>query len=155
MSSTADHPKDEKVCGIKRSNPPPDWPSSVCSTRSFLSTMTTGTTTQEMQMSRHDGDPTSHTSCLHGKRLCQQVDVNRRCIPSVTAAMTKERNETSLVTNTQLHSTPINTKKIIFPITNQSSAFVLHSLTMQLLFQQMPSIVDKMKMFLLSTRITL
>ena len=63
-------------------------------------------------MSRHDADPTSHTSCLHGKRLCQQVDVNRRCIPSVTAAMTKERNETSLVTNTQLHSTPINTDKI-------------------------------------------
>ena len=63
-------------------------------------------------MSRHDADPTSHTSCLHGKRLCQQVDVNRRCIPSVTAAMTKERNETSLVTNTQLHSTPIYTDKI-------------------------------------------
>ena len=112
VSSTADHPKDEKICGIKRSNPPPDWPSSACSTRSFLSTMTTGTTTQEMQMSRHDADPTSHTSCLHGKRLCQQVDVNRRCIPSVTAAMTKERNETPLVTTTQLHLTPINKDKI-------------------------------------------
>ena len=56
-------------------------------------------------MSRHDADPTSHTSCLYGKRLCQQVDVNRRCIPSVTAAMTDERNETSLVPTTQLHLT--------------------------------------------------
>jgi len=59
-------------------------------------------------MSCHDADPQSHTSCLHGKRLCQQLDVNRRCIPSVTAAMKKERNETSSVKDTQLISTPIN-----------------------------------------------
>ena len=63
-------------------------------------------------MSYHDADPKSHTSCLHWKRLCQQLDVNRRCIPSATAAMTKERNETASVKNTQLLSTPINTVKI-------------------------------------------
>ena len=72
-------------------------------------------------MSRHDADPTSHTSCLHGKQLCQQVDVNRRCIPSVTAEMTEERNETSLVTTTQLHLTPINTDKI--NLSNNKSKF--------------------------------
>ena len=51
VSSTADHPTDEKICGIKRSNPPPDWPSSVCSTRSLPSTVTTGVTPQEETMS--------------------------------------------------------------------------------------------------------
>ena len=42
VSSTADHPMNEMICGIKKSNPPPDWPSSVCSTRSLPSTVTTG-----------------------------------------------------------------------------------------------------------------
>ena len=33
VSSTADHPMDEKkICGTKRSYPPPDWPSGVSTT---------------------------------------------------------------------------------------------------------------------------
>ena len=77
VSSTADHPKDEKICGIKRSNPPSDWPSSVCSTRSFSSTVTTGMTTQEIPMSSLDADQISRTSCLHGKQLLMYPVCNR------------------------------------------------------------------------------
>jgi len=40
-------------------------------------------------MSCHDADQLPYTRCLHGKRPCHQQDVNRRCIPSVTAAMTE------------------------------------------------------------------
>ena len=74
----------------------------------------------------------SYTSCLHGKRPCHQQDVNRRCIPSVTAAMTddsKERFFTSILksnntllpsTNGTLHkySTHTNTVRVRFKLLN-------------------------------------
>ena len=93
VSSTADDPMDEKICEIKRSNPPPDWPSSVCPTRSLPGTVTTGVTPQEETMSCQDADQLPYTRCLHGKRPCHQLDVNRRCIPSITAAMTDDSKE--------------------------------------------------------------
>jgi len=55
VSSTADHPMDEKkICGTKRSYPPPDWPFGVTTTCSIPSIVTTGMTTQEITMSSLD-----------------------------------------------------------------------------------------------------
>ena len=62
VSSTADHPMDEKkICGTKRSHPPPDWPSGVSTTWSIPSTVTTGVTTQEETMSCQDADQLPYT----------------------------------------------------------------------------------------------
>ena len=44
-------------------------------------------------MSCQDADQLPYTRCLHGKRPCHQQDVNRRRIPSVTAATTDDRKE--------------------------------------------------------------
>ena len=83
-------------------------------------------------MSCQDADQLPYTRCLHGKRPCHQQDVNRRCIPSVTAAMTddsKERFLNSILepksillpsTNGTLHksSTHTNTFRVRFELTN-------------------------------------
>ena len=83
-------------------------------------------------MSCQDADQLPYTRCLHGKRPCHQQDVNRRCIPSVTAAMTddsKERFLNSILepkiillpsTNGTLHkpSTHTNTFRVRFELPN-------------------------------------
>jgi len=83
-------------------------------------------------MSCQDADQLPYTRCLHGKRPCHQQDVNRRCIPSVTAAMTDDSKERFLTpilksnttllpsTNGTLHksSTHTNTVRVCFQLPN-------------------------------------
>jgi len=62
-------------------------------------------------MSCQDADQLPYTRCLHGKRPCHQLDVNRRCIPSVTAAMTDDSKERFL-------NSILEPKIILLPSTN-------------------------------------
>ena len=52
-------------------------------------------------MSYQEADQLPYTRCLHGKRPCHQLDVNRRCIQSVTAAMTDDSKEIFFYFNTK------------------------------------------------------
>jgi len=86
-------------------------------------------------MSCQDADQLPYTRCLHGKRPCHQQDVNRRCIPSVTAAMTDDSKERFLTpilksnttllpsTNGTLHksSTHTNTSRVRFELPNNET----------------------------------
>ena len=86
-------------------------------------------------MSCQDADQLPYTRCLHGKRPCHQQDVNRRCIPSVTAAMTddskekifnsilKPKSTISPSTNGTLHksSTHTNTSRVRFELPNNET----------------------------------
>ena len=65
-------------------------------------------------MSCQDADQLPYTRCLHGKRPCHQLDVNRRCIPSVTAAMTDDSKERFL-------NSILEPKIILLPSTNGTS----------------------------------
>ena len=96
-------------------------------------------------MSCQDADQLPYTRCLHGKRPCHQQDVNRRCIPSVTAAMTDDSKERFL-------NSILEPKIILLPSTNGTlhkpsthSVFVSNYQTMKSYYLQTPSTPLKMR----------